>query len=187
MLGMEAWASYFQGGLGDIPPGTSGPFQDWLDEIPPHIAQYPFEMASQRGIAHVLPCFCMVSRKYRRDTFLVGRLSHLKCHSRARGFAPNFGRLIFIHLQCWEVLPFCCFQRQRCIKVRVLRAQDFHTPLALKTAKGQHLPALEVYKNQSPKIWPCWDMACSRGLPLRQSRGGAHYRATKSMEPPRGP
>ena len=35
-------------------------------------------------------------------------------------------------------------------KIRVLRAQDFHTPLALKTAKGQHLPALEVYKNQSP-------------------------------------
>ena len=36
-------------------------------------------------------------------------------------------------------------------KIRVLRAQDFYTPLALKTAKGQHLPALEVYKNQSPK------------------------------------
>ena len=61
------------------------------------------------------------------------------------------GRLIFIHLQCWEVLPFCRFQRQRCIKVRVLRAQDFYTPLALKTAKGQPLPALEVYKKQSPK------------------------------------
>ena len=63
------------------------------------------------------------------------------------------GRLIFIHLQCWEVLPFCRFQRQRCIKIRVLRAQDFYTPLALKTAKGQHLPALEVYKNQSPIIF----------------------------------
>ena len=60
------------------------------------------------------------------------------------------GRLIFMHLQCWEVLPFCRFQCQRCIKVRILRAQDFYTPLALKTAKGQHLPALEVYKNQSP-------------------------------------
>ena len=48
------------------------------------------------------------------------------------------------------MLPFCRFQRQRSIKVRVLRAQDFYTPLALKTAKGQHLPALEVYKNQSP-------------------------------------
>ena len=33
---------------------------------------------------------------------------------------------------------------------RVLRAQDFYTTLALKMAKGQHLPALEVYKNQSP-------------------------------------
>ena len=60
------------------------------------------------------------------------------------------GRLIFIHLQCREVLPFGRFQRQRCIKIRVLRPQDFYTPLALKTAKGQHLPALEVYKNQSP-------------------------------------
>ena len=63
----------------------------------------------------------------------------------------KLGRLIFIHLQCWEVLPFCRFQRQRCIKIRVLSAQDFYTPLALQTAKGQHLPALEVYKNQSPK------------------------------------
>ena len=35
------------------------------------------------------------------------------------------GRLIFIHHQCWEVLPFCRFQHQRCIKSRVLRAQDF--------------------------------------------------------------
>ena len=63
-----------------------------------------------------------------------------------------FGRLIFIHHQCWEVLPFCRFQRQRCIKIRVLGAQDFYTPLALKTAKGQHLPALVVYKNQSPML-----------------------------------
>ena len=60
------------------------------------------------------------------------------------------GRLMFIHHRCWEVLPFCLFQRQRCIKIRVLRAQDFYTPLALKTAKGQHLPALVVSKNQSP-------------------------------------
>ena len=42
--------------------------------------------------------------------------------------------------------------RQRCIKIRVLRAQDCYTPLALKTAKGQHLPALVVYKNQSPRL-----------------------------------
>ena len=68
----------------------------------------------------------------------------LSIHSR------NCGRLIFIHHQCWEVLPFCRFQRQRCIKIRVLRAQNFYTPLPLKTAKGQHLPALVVYKNQSP-------------------------------------
>ena len=60
------------------------------------------------------------------------------------------GRLIFIHLQCWVLLSFCRFQRQRCIKIRVLRALDVYTPLALKTAKGQRLPALEVYKSQSP-------------------------------------
>ena len=71
-------------------------------------------------------------------------------HFHSCGSNCQSGRLIFIHLQCWEVLPFCRFQRQRCIKVRVLRAQDFYAPLALKTAKGQHLPALEVYKNQSP-------------------------------------
>ena len=67
-------------------------------------------------------------------------------------FIRGSGRRIFIHHQCWEVLPFCRFQRQRCIKIRVLRAQDFYTPLALKTAKGQHLPALVVYKNPSPRL-----------------------------------
>ena len=41
-------------------------------------------------------------------------------------------------------------QCQRCIKFRVLRAQDFYTPLALNYQKGQHLPAPDVYKNQSP-------------------------------------
>ena len=62
----------------------------------------------------------------------------------------NHGRLIFIHHQCWEVLPFCRFQRQRCIKILCPKEPDFYTPLALKTAKRQHLPALVVYKNQSP-------------------------------------
>ena len=60
-----------------------------------------------------------------------------------------WGRLNFIHHQCWE-LPFCRFQRQRCIKILCPKDPDFYTPLALKTAKGQHLPALVVYKNQSP-------------------------------------
>ena len=69
----------------------------------------------------------------------------------SRRTTDKTGRLIFIHHQCWEVLPFCRFQRQRCIKILCLRAQDFYTPLALKTAKGQHLPALVVYKNQ-PKM-----------------------------------
>ena len=46
------------------------------------------------------------------------------------------GGLIFIHHQCWEVLPFCRFQRQRCIKILRPKDPDFYTPLALKTAKG---------------------------------------------------
>ena len=40
----------------------------------------------------------------------------------------------------------CCPFRQ----FRVLRAQDFYTPLPLNW-KGQHLPAPEVYKKQSPR------------------------------------
>ena len=60
------------------------------------------------------------------------------------------GRLIFIHLRCWEVLPFLTSQRQRCIKILCPKDPEFHTPLALNCQKGQHLPALEVYKNQSP-------------------------------------
>ena len=67
-----------------------------------------------------------------------------------------FGRLIFIHLRCWEVLPFLTIQRKRCIKLRVLRAQDFFTPLPLNCQKGQHLPAPVVYKNQSPLYSRGW-------------------------------
>ena len=48
------------------------------------------------------------------------------------------------------MLPFCRFQRQWCIKILCPKDPDFYTPLALKMAKGQHLPALVVYKNQSP-------------------------------------
>ena len=48
------------------------------------------------------------------------------------------GRLIFIHLQCWEVLRFCRFQRQWCINILCPKDPDFYTPLALKKAKGQH-------------------------------------------------
>ena len=51
----------------------------------------------------------------------------------------GIGRLILIHLQCWEMLPFLTIQRQRCIKFRVLREEDFYTPLALNYQKGQHL------------------------------------------------
>ena len=50
------------------------------------------------------------------------------------------------------MLPFCRFQRQRCIKILCPKDPDFYTPLALKTAKGQHLPALEVYKISLPEL-----------------------------------
>ena len=67
------------------------------------------------------------------------------------GCEYNPGRLIFIHLQSWEVLPFLIIQRQRCIKILCPEDPEFYTPLVLNCQKGQHLPALEVYKNQSPK------------------------------------
>ena len=107
------------------------------------------------------------------------------------------GRLIFIHLQCWEVLLFffSAIQRQRRIKFRVLRAQDFYTPLALNCQKRQHLPALEVYKNHSPirghtiprklrsahganfvtllvrgGFYPCYSGCRWNGMPLSESK-----------------
>ena len=77
----------------------------------------------------------------------------------------SFGRRIFFkHHQCWEVLPFCRFQRQRCIKILCPKDPDFYTPLALKTAKGQHLPALVVYKNPSP-IFLSSDLSVSLKIP----------------------
>ena len=63
-----------------------------------------------------------------------------------------FGRLIFIHLQCWEALRILTFQHQRCIKILCPKGPEFYTPLALKSQNSQHLPALEVYKNQSPSF-----------------------------------
>ena len=61
------------------------------------------------------------------------------------------GGLIFMHLRCWKVLPFLTIQRQRCIKMLCPKDPEFYTPLALNCQKGQHLPALEVYKYQSPR------------------------------------
>ena len=52
--------------------------------------------------------------------------------------SKQHGGLICIHLQCWEVLPFLACQCQRCIKLRVLRAQDFCIMLTLQRKQGQH-------------------------------------------------
>ena len=78
-------------------------------------------------------------------------------------FFAACGRLLFIHLQCWEVLPFLTIQGQRRIKFRVLGVQDCYTPLALTCRKGQHLPALEVYKtcSASPKPHPSKPHPCN--------------------------
>ena len=56
------------------------------------------------------------------------------------------GRLIFIHLRCWEVLPFSTLQRQRCVKILCPKDPEFYTPLALNCQKRQNLSALELYK-----------------------------------------
>ena len=63
----------------------------------------------------------------------------------------NDGRLILIHLHCWELLLFLTIQRQRCIKILCPRDPEFYTPLALNSRERQRPPALEVYKNQFPK------------------------------------
>ena len=99
--------------------------------------------------------FSRISRKWtflKRPLFQKTPFSEPeKTSSEFGGMHSGSGRLIFIHLQCWEVLPFGRFQRQRCTKILCPKDPVFYTPLALKTAKGQHLPALEVYKNQSPR------------------------------------
>ena len=105
-----------------------------------------------------VPLFCTLFRRdgNRRAFRLPGAGGdHFHCavepspgHIRCR----LSGRLIFIHHQCREALPFCRLQRQQCIKILCPKDPDFYTPLALKTATGQHLPALVVYKNQSPIV-----------------------------------
>ena len=64
---------------------------------------------------------------------------------------PISGREILIELRCWKVLPFWTIQHQRCIKIMCANDPEFYTPLALNCAKGQHLPAPEVYNYQSPR------------------------------------
>ena len=97
--------------------------------------------------------------KPRCRTFLRPPLSHFPLIRSRQGarraggeYRGAFGRLIFIHLRCWEVLPFLTIQRQRCIKILCPKDPEFYTPLALNRQKGQHLPAPEVYKNQSPSF-----------------------------------
>ena len=50
------------------------------------------------------------------------------------------------------MLPFFDNSAPAVYKIQGPWAQDFYTPLALNCQKGQHLPALEVYKNQSPTM-----------------------------------
>ena len=110
----------------------------------PMVCLTPKVSSVQSRAGKHLPCNRFFTKKNRELAYLATEIFPLWHHIS--------GRLIFIHLQCWEVLPFCRFQRQRCIKILCPKDPDFYTPLALKTAKEQHLPALEVYKNQSPNL-----------------------------------
>ena len=50
---------------------------------------------------------------------------------------------------------YCVFytiKRQQYIKILCPKDPEFFSPLALNCQKGQHLPALHVYKNQSPSV-----------------------------------
>ena len=75
------------------------------------------------------------------------------------GRAPAGGRLIFIHHQCWEVLPFLTIQRQRCIIILCPKDPEFYTLLALKCQKGstsQHWWCIEISlpAGAPPQFWP---------------------------------
>ena len=72
----------------------SGPVRDT-----PHIAQYLFEIVSQRGVSHPFALLsCGIARKYRRDTPFVGGYRASTSHAlqggnsqkRGRGIAPNW-------------------------------------------------------------------------------------------------
>ena len=58
------------------------------------------------------------------------------------------GRLIFIHLQCWEVLPLLCRSAPAAnVKFRVFREQDFYAPLALngkKVSTSEHWRFIKI-------------------------------------------
>ena len=68
-------------------------------------------------------------------------------------FGLSSGRLIFIHLQCWEVLSFSTIQRQRCIKILCPKDPELYTPLPLNCRKGQNVAALEVNKISPPFLF----------------------------------
>ena len=57
------------------------------------------------------------------------------------------GRLIFIHLQFWEVLPCSTIQRQRCIRILCPKDPEFYAPLALnwqKVKTFQHWRCIKI-------------------------------------------
>ena len=60
------------------------------------------------------------------------------------------------------MLPFFAIQRQWCIQIVCPKDPEFYTLLALNGGKGQHLSALEVYKNQSPNTSLLYCDCCDR-------------------------
>ena len=108
------------------------------------------------------------------ESIFTTRLCGAHAQERTRHININ-GRLILIYHQCWEVLSFLTIQRQRCIKILCPKDPEFYTPLALNCQKGQHLPALEVYKIQFPNKHFFPVTARVGGLPRPVGQGSNVY------------
>ena len=64
-------------------------------------------------------------------------VSQLVGNERCPVGGQNWETDFFIHLQCWEVLPFLTIQRQRCINILCPKDPEFYTPLALTSEEDK--------------------------------------------------
>ena len=69
-----------------------------------------------------------------------------------RKVSTLIGRLILIHLQCWEVLPFLQFSTSGVYKtIQAPQGTEFLCTAGAERQKGQHLPALDwTFRNPCP-------------------------------------
>ena len=91
-----------------------------------------------------LACVCKVVRKSRSWSVGVGTAQAPQVFAgRETDFytPPVLGATALIAVQ-----------HQRCMKILRPKDPEFYTLLALNSSHGQHFPALEVYKNQSPYL-----------------------------------